>query len=360
MMRARVISVLAALLFAQWTASSRVATAAERDYISLIGLPQVLKYAVSVTMAIHDRSRQKFPLIINSTTNDGPKLFCSGLGENRPDLFIMDTLPNDNPLEDCEHNGVNRVARLPIGREALVFTIAAGQKPFDVSARTMYLALAARLPLAGEESAAESNPLGTTFVANRYQRWNQIDPKLPDMPIRLLAPPDHSVEWWAINDMIMLDGCRAVRSVALIEATDLQLFRQLCYSRRKDGTIVYADGQKYADNPVVIPTETSDVVIGTFRLPGEAKGSFPLPVDGVLPSEASIMDGSYHVARLVVAYVKTEKYNIVPGFREFTMEMTSPQAAAEGGYMTKLGLVPLPQTELRESGAAARALAAGR
>ena len=40
--------------------------------------------------------------------------------------------------------------------------------------------------------------------------------------------------------------------------------------------------------------------------------------------------------------------------------MTSPQAAAEGGYMTKLGLVPLPQTELRESGAAARALAAGR
>jgi phosphate transport system substrate-binding protein len=79
-----------------------------------------------------------------------------------------------------------------------------------------------------------------------------------------------------------------------------------------------------------------------------------------LPSETSIIDGSYHVARLVVAYVKTEKYNIVPGLREFTMEMTSPQAAAEGGYMTQLGLVPLPQTELRESGAAARALEAGR
>jgi hypothetical protein len=40
--------------------------------------------------------------------------------------------------------------------------------------------------------------------------------------------------------------------------------------------------------------------------------------------------------------------------RQFVVEMTSQHAAAEGGYMNQLGLVPLPQLELRENSVAAR------
>ncbi len=236
----------------------------------------------------------------------------------------------------------------------MVFSILADQKPFVLSRRAMYLALAARVPATDDSLASDRNPLATTFVPNRFTRWSQIDSHLPDIPIRILAPPAQSIEWWSINDIVMRDGCRAVKPVAAIERIAPPLYGSLCYNRRTDGVIVYARGQDYADNPIVQPVQPNDVAIGPLQMLERSKLSQALPVEGVLPSPGTIISGKYPLSRVVSLYVKPEKYSIVPGLQQYVIEMTSPSAVGPDGYLTHLGLIPLPELELREIGVAAR------
>jgi phosphate transport system substrate-binding protein len=134
----------------------------------------------------------------------------------------------------------------------------------------------------------------------------------------------------------------------------LQTYGALCYNRRTDDAIVYANDQEYWNNPALQPTGPADVAVGPYRLLAKAPDSVPLPLEGITPSDPTIADGTYPGSRMVTLFVKTEKYNIVPGLQQFVIEMTSPEAIGPGGYLTKRGLVPLPDVQLREVGVAAR------
>jgi phosphate transport system substrate-binding protein len=353
-MRSALLSAAVVLQTVLWAAPARPAAKPDRDYISIVGLPQVLQYTVAVATSIAGRTRQKFPLIEPMTTESGLRLFCGGLSDAKPDLFIVPTSPAGLSLETCRRNGAGKVIRLVIGRDALVVTVAGGQTTFNVSKRSLYLAMAENVPSTDDDSAGDKNPLATTFVANRFTRWKQIDPALPDKPIRLLTPPAQSVEWWSINDMIMRDGCRAVRPVAAMERVARSMFAQLCFLRRKDGAIVYADGQSFSDDPQVIPKEADDVALASYEMAGQDKDAKYLSVDDVLPSDDTINNQSYHLSRQVSVYVKTGRFNIVPGLRQFLVEMTSRPMADMGGSMAKIGLVPMPEVEQRENSVTAR------
>lgn len=347
----RALLALIALLFAR---PAFAQGPVDRDYVYLVGVPQVLKYADAVSSAISKTTHQKYPLLENMTAGTAARIFCGGLARNKPDLYLISSSSSAATTAGCKANGVNHVLRLPLGHDAMIVVGAAGQKPFNLSRRTLYLALAARVPSTDEAFGNDKNPLGTVFVANRFTRWNQIDPALPDMPIHILAPSPQSVDWWGINDMVMRDGCRAVRPVAAMEKVSGQLYGGLCYNRRTDGVIRYATEQGYWDDPVLHPSDPADVAIERYSVLKQVGDGVVLPVEGLLPNDTTIGTGKFALSRLVTLYVKTEKYPIVPGLQQYVVEMTSPQAAGPGGYLTKLGLVPLPDAQLREVSVAAR------
>lgn len=68
-------------------------------------------------------------------------------------------------------------------------------------------------------------------------------------------------------------------------------------------------------------------------------------LDGVAPNDASIVDGSYPLARSRYMVVKTGNMSDVPGLRELVLEMLSDGAHGPDGYLQQLGLIPLPPEE---------------
>jgi hypothetical protein len=168
------------------------------------------------------------------------------------------------------------------------------------------------------------------------------------------VPPAQAITWWAINDMVMRDGCRAVKPVAALERIATTIYNDLCYNRRTDGAIVYANAQSYGENPVLSPKGPEEIAIGPFKRLSQSTTSTPMPVEGVLPARSAIINDTYPLQRQVFMFVKTEKYSIVPGLQQYVEEITSPRAAAADGYLAAIGLIPLPEVELREVGIKAR------
>ncbi|MBN1240601.1 MAG: substrate-binding domain-containing protein, partial [Gammaproteobacteria bacterium] len=73
-----------------------------------------------------------------------------------------------------------------------------------------------------------------------------------------------------------------------------------------------------------------------------------VPIDGVVPTFDTIADGTYPISRPLYFYVKKAHVPVIPGLDEYLAEFTSEDAAGEFGYLSDLGLVPLPEEERTE------------
>ena len=79
-------------------------------------------------------------------------------------------------------------------------------------------------------------------------------------------------------------------------------------------------------------------------------------VDGVAPTFDAIADGEYPVSRPLYFYAKKAHVGVIPGLRGFLREFTSERAWGEEGYLADRGLIPMPEEEREEVGAAVRDL----
>jgi phosphate transport system substrate-binding protein len=71
----------------------------------------------------------------------------------------------------------------------------------------------------------------------------------------------------------------------------------------------------------------------------------PVSINGVAPSQDTIADGSYPVARPLFFYVKNAHRGVIPGLDDFVNEYVSEASFGPGGYLQERGLVPLPDAE---------------
>ena len=54
----------------------------------------------------------------------------------------------------------------------------------------------------------------------------------------------------------------------------------------------------------------------------------------------------YPVSRELFIYVKRAHVDVVPGLRGYVAEFTGDAAIGEDGYLTEIGLIPLPADQL--------------
>jgi len=202
-------------------------------------------------------------------------------------------LPSE--LETCKANGVTHVAELHSGYETVVL---ARSKLYDapkLSARDIFLALAAEVPDPNRPQ---------TLIKNPYRTWNAVDGALLEEKIEVLGPLLSSATAAAFRQTLMEVGCATFPWLAALQQTDLKRYEKICRTLRDDG--VYRDkGEKLREH---LETYPNSLALLDFREAAARPDAFAAAsVDGVEPGIDTIIAEKYAGSRAMFMYVNTER-----------------------------------------------------
>ena len=306
----------------------------DRDYMRVIGRPEVLAYPVAVSRELSASARRKYPQIEKSCEKGVKATFCATLRDS-PDVVIGPFLPKDDPGRLCGPD--EPLLALPFGRQVFVLYTAPGAPTYNLTLEQLYRAIARELPPKGSKNAAESG-----FEPNPNKTWRDISPDLPNIPIHILAPPRRALQWLTLEDLLLRPACFAMPAVKALADIDDSLAEQHCLSRRTDRAIEYADGEKYNANPALIP-QGNDLALNERRAMLLMPGAVPQPIEDVVPTPESLDAGTYRLARPILAVVKRKRLDSIPNLRTFIIELMSPAASGPSGYLRRYGMDTLPE-----------------
>ena len=291
-----------------------------RDTIQIVGSSTVYPFA---TVVAENLGKKNFntPVIESTGTGGGMKLFCAGLGVKYPDFTNASRAIKKSEVELCAKNGVTGIIEIIIGNDGIAFSNSANSAPFNFTKEQLWKAM------------AEHGPKPKT--------WSQIDPSLPDVAIKIMAPPPTSGTRDAWNSLVMKAGCKSVGKYD-------DLGKKKCAVFREDGAVEEA-GEN--DTLIVKRLAADPEAFGIFGFSfldqnrDQIQGS---TIEGVEISLDTIQSYEYPIARPLFFYAKKAHVNVVPGMQEYMDEFVSDNAVGEYGYLMDRGLVPLESKSLSE------------
>jgi phosphate transport system substrate-binding protein len=240
-------------------------------------------------------------------------------------------------MEACTKAGVKEVVEIKVGYDGIVVASSNKGKPYKLTRRDIYLALAKQIP-------DPANP--TTLIANPNKTWDQVNKALPADKIEVLGPPPTSGTRDAFVELVMESGCSTFAWIKALKDVDEARFKRVCDSVREDGGYVEA-GEN--DNLIVQKLEANPKALGIFGYSFLEENISQLQgatVDGVAPTFDNIASSKYPVSRPLFIYVKKAHLGVIPGLREFVTEYVSDRSMGGDGYLADKGLVPMSPAEL--------------
>ncbi len=304
-----------------------VGAAEARDQIRIVGSSTVFPFSTAVAEQFGKSSSFKTPVVEATGTGGGMKLFCSGVGEDHPDMTNASRRIKKSEFEKCTNNGID-ITEVKIGFDGIVIANAKNGADMSLSLEQIFLALAKEVPVNGK------------LVANPNKLWSDIDPSLPQQKIEVLGPPPTSGTRDAFVEIAMEGGCKT-----LAGAKALGLTKKACHVVREDGAFIEA-GEN--DNLIVQKLEANPAAYGIFGfsfLDQNADKLKGATVNGTKPEFEEIAAGNYPVSRSLFFYVKQQHVGVIPGIQEFVTEFTSENAWGLDGYLIDKGLIPLPDAD---------------
>ena len=307
--------------------------------LKVVGSSTVYPFTTAVAEE-YQRANPGTSVIVESTgTGAGIKLFCSGVGEQFPDMVNASRPMKASEYADCAKSGAKQVIEVPIGIDGLTLIQAKGQPALNLTTADNYKALAA-------------NPFGKPNTATT---WKDVNPALPAIKIRVLGPPPTSGTRDSLAELILAKGCESDPAMKALKKTDEDKQKDICTKVREDGVFVEAGEndnllvQKVAADPGALG------VLGFSFLDENADRVSPVSLGGVAPTEATISDLSYPGSRKLYLYIKGEHLAAKPAMRQFVTAYA--RAISKGGMLEKRGLVPFAAADLAAATAQATALA---
>lgn len=327
-----VVTLLAAWLAGSSTAAPAAEPAYARDQIRVVGSSTVFPFTTAVAEFFGRDTHYKTPVIESTGTGGGIKLFCEGVGARFPDMADASRPIKPAEIQMCKDNGVMNIVELTIGFDGIVLANALHSPTLALSRHDLFLALARQIPRDG------------ALIDNPYATWHEVNPSLPDSPIRVYGPPPTSGTRDAFSELVMDEGCKHIPEYAATY-TDPETMKQHCSMLREDGAYIEA-GEN--DNLIVQKLIANPETLGIFGysfLDQNASHVKANPINDVMPSFETIASGEYSVARSLLVYVKAQHQDIVPGLHDFARALVSDEAVGEDGYAVAKGLIPLPAPE---------------
>lgn len=317
-----------------------------RDYISIVGSSTVYPFTTAVAEQFGKANASfKTPKVESTGTGGGFKLFCAGVGVQHPDVSNASRKIKASEIESCAKNGVKDIVEINIGFDGIVVATSKKSKPMALTIKDVWLALAKEVP----DSAGK-------LVANPFKTWKDVNPTLPATKIEVLGPPPTSGTRDAFVELVMDHGCKEFPAIKDLEKSDEKKAKAVCQTVREDGAFIEA-GEN--DNLIVQKLVANSNALGIFgysfmeenldKVQGET-------INGVAPTFESIADGQYPVSRPLFIYVKKAHVGVIPGIKEFIAEFTSEKAVGDEGYLSRKGLIPLPDAQRKQVAADANNL----
>ena len=319
--------------------TTAIGSAHARDQIQIVGSSTVFPFSTSVAEQFGQKTSFKTPVVEQTGSGGGMKLFCSGVGEGTPDITNASRRIKEKEFKLCADNGVTPV-EVKIGFDGIVLANAKSGPELSITREQIFKALAKEVPGANGE-----------MIANPYRTWADVDPSLPNIKIEVLGPPPTSGTRDAFVEIAMEGGAKKIESLAALRKADKSAFKKIAHSIREDGAFIEA-GEN--DNLIIQKLEANTNAFGIFGfsfLDQNADKVRGATVNGVEPEFENIAAGDYKISRSLFFYVKKEHVGVIPGIEEFVAEFTDEDTWGEDGYLADKGLIPLPDSD-RESIAA--------
>ncbi|NIA71939.1 phosphate ABC transporter substrate-binding protein [Pelagibius litoralis] len=299
------------------------AQADTRERIRIVGSGTVFPLAVAAAENFSVKAGFAAPLVEKNGTAEGFKLFCAGVGVEHPDVVTAERRASAAEVAACRQKGIS-LAEIKIGHQAIVLAKSRRGAALSLTPKQVLLAMAQQVPSNG------------SLAANPYRLWSDIDFSLPVTPIEVLSPPLTSPQRDAFTALMMapaaatLPPLRGLESIAAL---------------RGDGAVTEVaadDVQAFAR----LDANPDALVILGFTFQQQNAGRLqPVAINGVVPSAASIADGSYGPVRALYFYIKREHLSVIPGLRDYPGELAGEAASGSDGYLVRRGLIPLPPAE---------------
>ena len=323
-MNRQIIAAAAAAMLVAGCGGQDSGSGSESQQIQIVGSSTVYPFTTAVAEQFQ-RDHAGMRAIVESTgTGAGMKLFCSGVGDQFPDMTNASRRIKKSEYELCAQNGVKQVIEIPVGIDGLAFIESKEGPSMDLTPRDIYAAIAA-------------NPFGKP---NTAKTWKDVNPALPATPIQVYGPPPTSGTRDSLAELILEKGCDSDPAMKALKASDDARHKDICTKVREDGVYIEAGEndnlmvQKIAQNADAIG------VLGYSFLEENADKVKGVTLAGVAPTSETISNLSYPGARQIYIYAKGEHVGAVPGMREFLAEYA--KAWAKGGYLERRGLIPSP------------------
>jgi len=321
--------------------------AVARDYISIVGSSTVYPFATVVAEQFGKTTKFKTPKIESTGSGGGLKLFCAGVGVEHPDITNASRRIKKSELDMCKENGVEDVVEVKIGYDGIALANTKEAVQFEVSRKDIFLALAKEVP---------DPEGGEKLVENPYKSWKEVNPELPDMKIEVLGPPPTSGTRDAFAELAMEGGCKQIDWIKAMKKKDKKHYKAVCHTVREDGAYIEA-GEN--DNLIVQKLVANPKALGIFGFSfldqngDKIQGS---KIDGEEPTFDAIADGKYPVSRPLYFYVKKAHVGTIPGIAEYVNEFMGDKATGDYGYLSKRGLIPMPDAERKEFAESTKAM----
>lgn len=296
-----------------------------RDQIRAVGSSTVYPFATAAAEAlVQNQQGMKSPIVESTGTGAGIKLFCEGVGVDRPDIANASRRMKKSEYDDCAANGVKDIVEIQIGLDGIAFAESQNGPDLKLTLADVYKALAA-------------TPFGKP---NTAKTWKDVNASLPAIPILVYGPPTTSGTRDSLHELIMEKGCETDPAMKGLKDSNSDEHKKICTSVRTDGPYVE---QGENDNLIVQKISQNPQAVGVFGFSfleanmDKLKGN---PMNGIAPTYATVSDFTYPGARPLYIYIKAAHLKSIRGLKEYAAEF----AAAWGpdGYLKKKGMVIAP------------------
>ena len=311
------------------------------EQIRIVGSSTVFPFSTAVAEEFGRKTEYKTPIVEQTGSGGGMKLFCAGYGKQHPDITNASRRIKSKEFKKCSDAGV-KIVEIKVGYDGIVLANSKKSNIVKLSTRDIYMALAEKVPANEDGSELQDNP---------YQTWKDVNPNLPDVKIEVLGPPPTSGTRDAFVELAMDAGAKtfpALKELRGSSKAGKNEFKKIARTIREDGAFIEA-GEN--DNLIIQKLDQNPNALGIFGFSfldqntDKIQGSI---VNSAEPTFDNILVGDYPISRSLFFYVKKNHIRMKPSITQFVKEFTSLSAMGEDGYLVEKGLIPLSSEEYKK------------
>jgi phosphate transport system substrate-binding protein len=302
----------------------------QRHPIYIVGSSTLFPMISSAAESLAHQGGVFNPQIEIMGSGGGFKAFCSGIGLEKSDITMASRPIKPSERTLCSDNGIANPFEITLGFGGVVFANAHDAPQFQLKIKDLYLALARQVP-------DPNNP--SQLIDNPYHNWQEINPDLPDVAIRVYGPPPTSGSRDFLAEHVLEPAC-----INLKKDDDSESLHTHCMTLREDGAYINAGENEERMVRKLISDPNALGIMGFNYLESNNDTLKAAHIDQIEPTFESISSHSYPLSRPLFLYVKREHLRKTSGLGPFLESIMNESLIGDEGLMVEKGLIPLSKS----------------